>query len=410
MAKKRKIRIGVCSQLPDEIVERPLGGLLRFAAERQDVLLCDCRTSIADDVFHTDELPPWKGRVDGVVLNIGLGPNVTPDDVAHWAARGGVPVVTTAGDFFHPSIPVICTEVNSIARLAADHLIACGCRSFLHVGYVHSMGSRRRAEALAKVLAKRGRISESFDFDAVRPGETEAHANSRNVERLAAVLKSLPKPVGVLALGDTYARLVWKACDQQKLAVPRQVAIVGMNDMPTAFAQKPTLTSIGYPGEEVGHQAAVLLLQLIRGGQRPRKPLEIPATKLFARESTTGRPEDRDELGRAVTIISRQACAGLTVTELARLLCVSRRWLEMAFREHLGRSPLQEIQRVRLFHAEQLLQLTDMSITQVGLTVGFATPAAMTNFFRRLTGASPSEYRQRAHRVRHRTISQARQA
>ena len=397
-----KIRIGVCSQLSDELVERPFSGLLRFAAERRDVLLCDCRTDIAE--VRTDH-PPWKGRVDGVVMSVGLDPGTSPDDVARWAARGGVPVVSTASDVIHPQIPVVCMSADSIARLAADHLVALGCRSFLHIGYALSMGSRRRADAFNRALAQRGLGSQGFDFEATLPGETAKQAELRNEGGLVAALKALPKPVGVLALGDNYARWVWEVCDLHGLAVPRQVAIVGMNNTPIAFAQKPNLTSIGYPGEEVGYQAAVLLLQLLGGGKRPRKPLEIPATRLYARESTTGRPEDRDELGRAVTMIGRQACSGMTVADLATSLSVSRRWLEMTFQEHLGRSPLQEIQRVRLFHAEQLLQLTDLSVTQIGGMVGFATPAAMTNFFRRLTGTSPSEYRQWAHRVRRGTAS-----
>jgi LacI family transcriptional regulator len=143
-----------------------------------------------------------------------------------------------------------------------------------------------------------------------------------------------------------------------------------------------------------------LLLRLIDGARRPRRPIEIPATQLFVRESTTGSVEEGDDLAKAVEMIRRQACSSLTVNELVKSLSVSRRWLELEFRKHMGRSPNEEIQRVRLFHAEQLLQLADMPITRVAELVGFAESSGLTHFFQKHTSYSPTAYRQWAHRLR----------
>ena len=86
------------------------------------------------------------------------------------------------------------------------------------------------------------------------------------------------------------------------------------------------------------------------------------------------------------------------MSEIAQALAVSERWLRAAFRRHVGHSPNREIQHVRLAEARRLLEATELSITEIGGLVGFATTAALTSFFRRLTGVSPSEHRERSRR------------
>jgi len=356
------IRIGIHSDVPDSIVEQNLGGMLQFAADHGALRLCDCRIPLRDYDFRRND-PPWKDRVDGVVISIGLERREDADVIADWVARGGVPVVSTAADVLHPTIPVVCTEVVSIARLAADHLVQVGCRSFLHAGYAFSMGSRRRAEAFAAELSRRGFPLAEFDFEAKLEDETDRGDLAADAARLTPLLLSLPRPVGVLGLGDPFARGVLRVCQEAALAVPDEVAIVGMDDTPVAFAHRPRLTSIRYPGEQVAYRAMNLLMNLIEGGRRPRKLVEVPATQLVVRESTSHAPAGGDELAQAVRIIADRAVSGLTVNEVVDALLVSRRWLELEFNRHLGRSPSQEIQRVRLLQARRLLELSNVAIS-----------------------------------------------
>jgi len=111
-----------------------------------------------------------------------------------------------------------------------------------------------------------------------------------------------------------------------------------------------------------------------------------------------GRRDLPGPVAEAVEAVRRQACSGRSVSEIAEALAVSERWLRAAFRRHVGHSPNREIQRVRLAEARRLLEATDLSITEIGRLVGFATTAALTSFFRRLTGVSPSEHRERSRR------------
>jgi LacI family transcriptional regulator len=412
-AKQQKIRIGMYGSGWNEYVERPFKGVLAEASKHRRVVVCDCRVSSADDDFRSDEhVPPWTGKLDGVVIAIGLGDATNPQQVAEWLARGGVPVVNISADVLDPRIPTVCTDPNSIARLASEHLLACGCRRFLHAGFSRSIGSQRRAEAFRKALRVRGFELEEYDFVA-KLEENDAKgafgnssppnpaALSQDARALAPVLMASPAscpdrttPLGVLALGDPFARAVRRICDDLGLQVPGQVAIVGMNDLPMAFAQKPTLTSIRYPGEEVGRRAMQLLLSLIDGGRRPLKPIGVRATQLIVRESTVGTSKEPDDMAHALEVIRRRACTGLSVRELWKMLGVSPRWLELEFRKNLGRSPLQEINRLRMANARKLLEATELPIGQIATMTGFAWPAGLTNFFRKHSSLSASEYRQ----------------
>jgi LacI family transcriptional regulator len=255
------------------------------------------------------------------------------------------------------------------------------------------MGSQRRAEAFRTVLARSGFESEQYDFQTkVEEIAATPHVTA-DAWALAPLLTNKPHPVGVLALGDPFARVAWRICDELGLEVPRQVAIVGVNDLPVAFAHRPTITSIHYPGEEVGYRATQLLIKLIEGGRRPRKPVGIRATQLIPRESTVGAAHIDDAVVQALEMIRRQACYGLRADDVAAALAVSRRWLELEFRKQLGRSPLEEISRVRLATTRKLLQTTKLPIHQIAGMTGFSETSGLTHFFQKHTHLSPTEFR-----------------
>lgn len=83
----------------------------------------------------------------------------------------------------------------------------------------------------------------------------------------------------------------------------------------------------------------------------------------------------------------------LTIDILARHAKVSPRTFSRRFREETGYTPMQWVMRARVDVARELLENTSMGIDEVAITVGLGSGANLRQFFRRVLGTTPSEYR-----------------
>ena len=113
------------------------------------------------------------------------------------------------------------------------------------------------------------------------------------------------------------------------------------------------------------------------------------------RESTGGSGRREPYITRAVEIIRREACEGLTAAGLAARMPGSRRLLEMRFREAMGHSILDEIMHVRLEKVETLLAGNDTAIGAIADFCGFGSEVELRQLFRARTGMSMREWRKR---------------
>lgn len=83
----------------------------------------------------------------------------------------------------------------------------------------------------------------------------------------------------------------------------------------------------------------------------------------------------------------------LTLDELATRAGLSTRTLNRRFREQTGTTPLQWLHRVRIHQAQRLLESTSHPVDRIAGQVGFGSPTAFRERFKRLTGTSPQAYR-----------------
>ncbi|MBR4711140.1 MAG: helix-turn-helix transcriptional regulator [Clostridia bacterium] len=82
---------------------------------------------------------------------------------------------------------------------------------------------------------------------------------------------------------------------------------------------------------------------------------------------------------------------------MADALFVNGSYLLRAFRRHTGMTPLHYHHLIRCEKARELLAHTDLSVSEIGETVGFVSSSHFTHVFGSVTGCTPSEYR-RLHR------------
>jgi signal transduction histidine kinase/AraC-like DNA-binding protein len=106
----------------------------------------------------------------------------------------------------------------------------------------------------------------------------------------------------------------------------------------------------------------------------------------------------QDDPGRrlarqAIAFIQANYAESITRSDIARHLGLSERHFNHCFRQEVGIPPMVYLTRFRLQQAQRLLAHSDMSITDIALTVGFSSPAYFTRLFQREYEVSPSSYR-----------------
>ncbi|RYG55839.1 helix-turn-helix domain-containing protein, partial [bacterium] len=179
------------------------------------------------------------------------------------------------------------------------------------------------------------------------------------------------------------------------LAVPETVAVVGVDNAPT-FCElcSPPLSSVRPDAERIGFEAAALLDKMMEGETQNHLDCQLPPLEVVTRQSSDTLAIENPLVVEALRFIREHACEGISVDDILSHLPISRSSLERAFRHHVGRSPQEEIRHVRVKRIKQLLVETDYTLGHIAKLTGFEHPEYMMVQFKRLTGQTPSQWRQ----------------
>jgi LacI family transcriptional regulator len=207
-------------------------------------------------------------------------------------------------------------------------------------------------------------------------------------------LQSLPKPVAVLACDDDRGREVLEACQDASLAVPEDVAVLGVdNDELLCEISDPPLSSIALDTQRGGYEAAAALDRLMAGQPVSNRRILVEPTRVVSRRSTDVFALQDRPIAMAVRFINDHVRHSIGVIDVMRYVGLSRRTLEVRFRKVMGRSVLEEITRSRLERARHLLLETDLPIQAVAESVGLKDANYLARVFHRETGMSPTAFR-----------------
>ena len=180
-------------------------------------------------------------------------------------------------------------------------------------------------------------------------------------------------------------------------AVPDDVAVLGVdNDEVECGLSSPPLSSVAIPLERIGYAAAELLDRLMAGKAAPTETIFLPPVRVVTRQSTEMLAIDDQAVAQALSYIRKHAAEGVSVHATVNSMAQGRRLLECRFRELLGRTILQEIHRVRVEIAKELLAGTNLPMPAIARHAGFANAARLCVVFRHVTSMTPSAYRQRS--------------
>lgn len=335
-----------------------------------------------------DPPPPWlrKWKGDGIIARIDTAAT------ARVVANVGVPVVNLRSTLPHLPFPFIGADNRAVARLAADHLLERGFQHFALCGYQrgYHLGFDKRQDCFRQCIKRAGCRCDEL----VLPrGDLRPPSWEKEQHRIAEWLASLPHPVGVMATNDDCGLQVLDACRRIGLSVPDQVAVLGCeNDEYACSLSIPPLSSIDLNSEQAGYEAAVLLDRLMAGERPPKRLPEITPLGVVARRSTDVLAISDVRVVQAVHFIRRYACRPIAVMDVVAHVRVSRTTLQNRVREVLGRTIHQEIVRVQIARAKELLRAATVPVKQVARECGFKNVQYFTRAFHRATGQTPARF------------------
>ena len=291
---------------------------------------------------------------------------------------------------------IVPDEVRT-GEIVAAYFIERGFRNFAFAGGLQfGPWSDAREASFVEALRKCGYGCEVYPYGGRNAPRVFSHAK-REDARTAKWLKSLPKPVAIFAAYDRRGEQILRCCRNLGLAVPKTVAVVGMdNDETICWSCAPPLSSVEQNLAETGQLAARNLDRLMRGWRPPGGTLTMrtKASGIVTRASSDIHLNPVSVLvDRARALIADNGNPPASVGELARRLRVSERLLRLRFRQATGKSPHEAIAQARLDRAMRMVTETRAPLAEIAAECGFADASHMSKAFSAAFGKSPVTFR-----------------
>lgn len=221
------------------------------------------------------------GHADGMILMTGK----LPADTAVLEALPDAPPVVVALEMIADSgFPHVQIDNEAAAAAAVRHLIGLGHRRIAHVcGPVPEPMSRGRRAGYRAAMAEAGlAVPPGYE----QPGDYLLDGGRRAGRALLALDEP---PTAIFAANDEMAYGAIHEVRRLGREVPRDVSVVGFDDLYLSEAFYPPLTTVRQPRTEIGRTAMTMLLDILSGGRGPRRPVVLD-TALQVRGTTAPPP------------------------------------------------------------------------------------------------------------------------
>ena len=316
------------------------------------------------------------------------------NDLIEAIVDSGLPAMIRGIEKPTPHAFCISTDQVAISRTAADYFHERGFRRFAYCGFDDMIWSHQRGENFSKIVAESGFRTYFYR----QPRAKRLRTADKEQPIIAKWLKSLPKPIATMAGNDDRSQDVLAACKIADIEVPREVAILGVdNDELVCGLSYPQLSSIALSTVSTGYEAARVLDKLMRGQEMTEAEKEVSVVPLnvITRQSTDIMAIEDRQVAEAVNFIRQHSKEVIQVSDVVEAVGLSRRALEQRFRKVLTHSMHEEITYNRIDQMADMLINTNMTISQIARLLGYAYPNNISRYFKQQKGVSPSAYRQK---------------
>jgi len=200
----------------------------------------------------------FNSRVDGLLVSLAYD----TDNIDHFKdfLKKGIPVIFFDRVFNHKQCTGIVIDNVKAAQEITSHLIGQGCRRIVHI-----TGNLKRNVYADRLKGyKYALVDHNLELDNNLIIQTNLSVED-GVAAAEKILQMNPLPDGVFAANDACAVSCLQTLKQAGIAIPQDIAFAGFNNDPVSKVVEPNLTTIDYPGYEMGEVAAQNLINHLNG-------------------------------------------------------------------------------------------------------------------------------------------------
>ena len=376
------MKIALLTESSSEYGRRLVDGVAAYAQKAHDWRL----------VWISPDAKPIRGAFDGCS---GVIARVANDALARRLARTGLPVVDVFCQREYAGFFGVNSDHETIGRLAAEHFLAKRHTAFAFVGFRNVSFSMKRRRAFAEALERHGCKVATREMPLVRDQRAFFNMDARPISGehlLQTWLGKLPRPVAVFAANDLLAVTVSRLAKNAGVAVPEDMAILGVDDdrLLCACAETP-ISSIDPNAFGIGFSAARALAAVLKmPPSRKRHPVHHVAPRGIVERASTERHAVSpvwfaDVLGYIDSAIDKPLSTVDLVTRTER----SHVTISKMFGERLGMSPVRYITSVKMKAAKKMLAEGNLLVKEIAARTGYASIARFSTVYRAFWGHSP---------------------
>jgi len=215
-------------------------------------------------------------KVDGVIY----ASSFRLDDVVEKAKRNKIPMVVLDRELRTMEIDIVAVNNNQAGFLATDHLIGLGHERIAFIGGTEAMDiSSKRLEGYKRALETSGI---AYDEKLVARGD---FSMASGFEAAEALLETDESITAIIAANDLMAIGAANCLNIKGLKIPKDISVVGFDDIELASSITPKLTTVSYPLERMSQLAMESIIKQISDEDFVCESVSL-FPKLVVREST----------------------------------------------------------------------------------------------------------------------------
>jgi len=274
----------IVHELNSNFIACVLAGIEKVTAEAgYDILIAHSSENYLKEVANAKNL--FHRRVDGLITSL----SVETFDLDHFKpfAERKVPVIFFDRVELNKNATAVVIDNQKCGYTATTHLIEQGCKRIVHV-----TSSLKRNVYAQRYEGYRMALAEhklKFTQNMLIIDDLTEKAG---IESAMKILKMKPLPDGVFITNDFVAAFCMRTLQEHGISVPDTIAIVGFNNDAIGKVVVPSLSTINYPGEDIGEIAARQLINHLKGGNNIHQTDTITVhSELVVRKSSVRNPK-----------------------------------------------------------------------------------------------------------------------